>query len=70
MFLPIDLENHLDRQIVVGFPPEGPYSAPFGRKPAFGALFEGWSKSRFFTFAAENHLDRQIVVGLPPEGPC
>ena len=37
-FLELRAENHLDRQSVVGFPPEGSYSSPFGLKPSFWAV--------------------------------
>ena len=35
-FLELRAENHLDRQSVVGFLPEGSYSSPLGTKPFFG----------------------------------
>ena len=38
LFLIVTAKNHLDRQGVVGFPPEGSYSAPFASKPVFVAL--------------------------------
>ena len=38
------VENHPDRQSVVGVPPKGLYSAPFGWKPIVLLYLEGGQK--------------------------
>ena len=49
-----ETENHLDRQSVVGFLPEGSYSSPFGLKPLFWGVsgrFSEKGKKSFKKFA-------------------